>query len=175
MPESQTPLVKYMKSAAKASGSHSVVGYVLEHGRHFKSEPLNDVEQEFVSSIFWKSHPAKQCYLNCQMEALSLPPTHDIVLWYVEGYVDPGIGYAIDHAWLSVNHKVVDPTMRVDTPSRRITGLIPDDWAFYGVELDPEACQHSLVHGAAISLIDDYECGWPYIPGKSPRRSKQVV
>ena len=174
MPESQTPLVKYMQSAAKASGPHSVVKHVLQQGRQFKSEPLNDVEQKFVSTIFRRTHPVKQCYRNCQIEALSLPTTPSITLQYVEGYVDPGIGYAIDHAWLSVNHKVVDPTMRVSTPGRRIKGLIPDGWAFYGIELDPEACQHALVHGASISLLDDYECGWPYIPGKAPGRKKKA-
>ena len=122
--------------------------------------------------ISWKQRAAKQCYLNSQMEVLTLPPQSGIVLRYVEGYVDPGIGHAIEHAWLSVNGKVVDPTMRVDTPSGRIIGLIPDGWTFYGVELKPEACQHLLEHDASISLIDDYQCGWPYILDRTPNHRK---
>ena len=36
-------------------------------------------------------------------------------------------------------------------------------WEYYGVELDPEECPHSLDHGTAIPLTDDWQCGWPLL------------
>ena len=156
-------LVKFITLLAETNGQHSPPGYILEHGREFQSEELTDLEIGFTDRIQWDRRAEEQCYHNCQTEAIILPPMIGITLRYAEGYVDHGIGIAVEHAWLSVNGKVVDPTIRTDDPQQRILGVIPDQWSYYGVELEPDACLHALAHEAAIPLIDDPECGFPHI------------
>ena len=157
-------LVKFITLLAETTGQHSPPGYILQHGREFQSEPLTELEIGFTDRIQWDRREEKQSYHNCQTEAIILPPMIGITLRYAEGYVDPGIGIAVEHAWLSVNGKVVDPTIRTDAcPQQRILGIIPDQWSYYGVELEPDACLHALAHQAAVPLIDDHECGFPHI------------
>ncbi len=167
----ESRLAEHLKSLAVALDPASVHAFVAGNGRDFQREELTGEERKFVSLIPWKSRKPKQCYLNAQMEALTLPETPGITLMYTEGYVDPGMGACIDHAWLSVNGKVVDPTIRVQGEPGRIIGLFPEGWGYYGVEIEPSRCLISLERGRAVPLIDDWENGWPMIPGKSPRGS----
>ena len=174
IPETMSSIVQYLNILAELGGQHSVPGHILQQGREFYSQALTPVELDFIANIDWEQRAEKQCYYNAQMEALTLPSAPGITLRYAEGYVDPGLGIAIDHAWLSVNGKVVDPTVRLWTrPTERVIGTIPDAWGYYGVEMNPAECSHVLVHGASVPLIDDPGCGWPQIPGRNPRTRRR--
>ena len=164
-PDDTSPIVRFIAILAQCSGPRSAPEHILRQGKEFISQTLTEAELDYAAMIQWTRRAEKQCYYNCQVEAILLPATTGITLRYVEGYIDPGCGIAIDHAWLSVNGKVVDPTVRLkQVMSDRVIGVIPSKWHYYGVELQPEACRHALVHQAAVSLIDDHECGYPLIP-----------
>ena len=62
-------------------------------------------------------------------------------LLYAEGFLGFGSSYAIPHAWLSLNGKVVDTTVRPqESGDQRVMGTIPRGWEYYGVELETERC-----------------------------------
>ena len=153
-------VVRYLEQRSKF-GKRDPANYVYKNGRYFESQPLTKSEQEYVKRISRGEYPIKQCYRNSQIVALTAVPS-DITLQYVEGYVDAGIGIPLEHAWLSVNGKVVDLTLRVKNESyKRVHGIIPENFEYYGVEMHTDEAKHCLKHGKYISIIDDWECGWP--------------
>ena len=158
-------LQEYVKRLAQLAGPLTHHSYIAEHGRQFTSAELTPAELDYISNIQWDRRAPKECYLNSQIEALILPKQPDIDLKYVEGYVRPGVSIGIEHAWLSINEKLVDPTIRISQPPGRITSIIPADWEFWGVELDTQLCLHAIEHGKAIPLVDDWECNWPLVRG----------
>ena len=159
----ETHLTHYLKIISEVAGQASVAAYVTRNGRQFESAELTDQEMEYVRRIQWNRRPPKQCYLNAQMEAMTLPKVPGIDLKYVEGFVDPDVGFGLDHAWLSVNGKIVDVTLRIGDTDDRVVGNIPEDWEYIGVEMDPKVCFHIFEHQAAIPIIDDTRCGRPMI------------
>ena len=169
-------LEQYLQSLAQHTGTDSVPGHILKHGRRFASTALDDLEQAYCAQIDWRSCRIKQCWWNSQTVALTLPEMPGMTLRYVEGYVVPGISVAVEHAWLSLNGKVIDPTLRItEQPYRRIRGLFPDDWAFWGVEMEPQMCEHALEHSESTPLIDDHRCGWPLIPRRHSNVSRRAL
>lgn len=158
-------VAEYLRMVSQGREDRSVAGHILQNGRLFESAQLEGPEVALADLIDWDRAEEKQCWYNCQMEAMTLPPVPGAELRYVEGYVEAGRGFPTEHAWLSVNGKVLDPTLRTNRDTGRVRGLIPPGWEYYGVEMPTEVCAHILMHGASISIIDDYECGWPMIPG----------
>ena len=100
----------------------SVAGYVLREGRPFGSSPLTQEEKEYIDICNWREHRKRDCYYNAQMTAMSMPPRAGIRLLYAEGFVNTGNGVPIHHAWLSLNGKVVDTTLRTGGEGRPGTG-----------------------------------------------------
>ena len=145
----------------------SVHGYVLRHGKRFISQYLTPREEKYVNLHSWQRHRKKQCYRNAQSTALAMPQTERMKLRYAEGFFGIQTGsemeIGIHHAWLSLNGKLVDTTLRTQPGNLPIMGIIPENWEYYGVELDPLECLHSLDHRAWTPLIDDWECGWPML------------
>ena len=131
--------------------------YVNRHGRQFTSQPLTPAERSYTELIHWHRCRPNQCYRNSQLAALTLPPHPGITLRYAEGYFSMGWGIGIEHAWLSLNGKLLDLTLR-DPDNRPILGLIPEDHEYIGVEFHTALCRHAVLHRKHISLIDDYEC-----------------
>ena len=87
--------------------------FVLEHGQYFQSQLLEIHELEIIQHVQWNSLPPKQCYRNAQCLALKLYVTdHPHNVHYVEGFVSVDNSILIQHAWLSINNKLVDPTLR---------------------------------------------------------------
>ena len=173
MGEPESPLTRYIKDVLSAQKSlnmedKSVHGYVLRRGRLFTSQTLTPEEQEYIDRCGWRSHQTKQCYYNAQLTALTMPEQEGMTLLYAEGFLGMrGTLYGIHHAWLSLNGKVVDTTVRISLEpgedDRRPMGVIPQDLEYYGVELNPSECLHSIEHRAAEPLIDDWKCDWPLI------------
>ena len=166
----------YLRSLSETAGDDSVPTHILTHGRAFQSAELLPHEDAFADRILWDDCPMKECWRNSQLAALTLPPEPGITLRYVEGYVLPATSIPVEHAWLSVNGKVVDPTLRiVEQPYRRIRGVFPEGWEFWGVELLPEQCEHSQEHDTVGPLIDDYLCGWPLIPARYEKVKRRLA
>ena len=137
--------------------------YVARHGREFNSKALTQAELDFVYQVDWNKYTENNCYHNSQMAAIELPTNTGINLAYVEGYLRINYGREIEHAWLSINGKVVDLTIRTEQNPGRVMGVIPEGWEYFGVEMNPIECLHCLTHGATVPLIDDWECGWPFL------------
>lgn len=173
MTDTNTPLVEFLRQmesdmAERGHAERSVHGYVLRNGRSFRSQPLTREERDYIDLCGWKSHRMKQCWVNAQTSALTMPPREGMTLLYTEGFMTTGLGIGINHAWLSLNGKIVDTTIRIDhrkrgTARNRPLGIIPEDWEYYGVELDPLECLHSQEHDEIGPLIDDWLCGWPLL------------
>lgn len=136
--------------------------YVSRHGTAFASTPLTPEEAKYARLIDLRRCPPRQCYRNAQVNALNLPQADGIILRYAEGFFSMGWGLGIEHAWLTINGKILDPTIR-DPQGRPVSGLIPDSHEYVGVELHPALCLHILKHGRHISLLDDYECHRPLL------------
>ena len=142
----------------------TVHSFILAKGRYFTSEFLSTAEVNQTNLIGWKSHKKKQCFYNTQMSAImGCDPE---AFRYVEGYVMANTPIPIPHAWLSLNGKVIDTTLRTDPEddTKRVFGAIPEGWEYYGVPLQISECLHAFSeHRASISIIDDYLCRWPII------------
>ena len=174
MTEADEQLRQFMSAMAQGRDNTSVPGYILREGRAFESAELNEAETRYIAMIDWLRREPKQCWYNCQLECIMLPELPGLTLRYVEGYLMTSLTaqIGIEHAWLSVNGKLVDPTVRVRKDGdKRVIGSIPEGWAYYGVEMHPHECRHALAHGESVSLIDDVMCGWPKIPERRARRS----
>ena len=122
---------------------------------------MTGAEHKYVGTFNWENHLPKQCFANAQVVAWTtrhIGPPEGIDVKYVEGYVLlPECPLPIHHAWISVNGKVLDTTLKV-------TGIIPSGWEYLGVEMSLHAVDHAILdHEAHISILDDYACGWPFL------------
>lgn len=109
--------------------------YVLDRGAGFESRALNAEQREYVRS-FGNRWRLKECFYNGQMLADSFER-----LTYCEGFAFGNSGIPIHHGWavLDGTH-VIDLTWRTNLftkQARRVKGLIPSDWAYFGVLFRP--------------------------------------
>lgn len=151
--------------------------YVLQHGKLYESQPLTEDERAYLAAVL-KAHgtrfPIKQCYYNSQLLVATtgaLMQDERYTLHYVEGVASAII--PIDHAWVSLNGKVVDVTLRYHgknkgigdplLPGRAVGEFLPDR-QYYGVEFRAEAVRR---HAAETKywgpLIDDWRLGYPLL------------
>ena len=156
-------LASLHEATSTSNHIHPIVhSHVYQHGRLFQSEKLTPQELRYIRMVDLRSCVPQQCYRNAQIPALNLPETPGMDLRYVEGYLGIGVPFPIPHAWLSLNGKTIDLTPA--GPNRkRVTGIIPPDNEYYGVELPREICRHILEHRVHISLLDDWQCRWPLL------------
>ena len=173
--EQGSPMRDFLERIAAAQDEHghgnlSVHRHVLRHGRSFVSQNLTTEEQEYIDRCGWREHEIRQCYHNAQMTALTMPGQKGMNLLYAEGFVGLGMEYGVAHAWLSLNGKVVDTTLRTQkgNDQTRVMGVIPEGWEYLGVELDPHECMHSMEHGRMGPLLDDWQCGWRLVRAGQP-------
>lgn len=169
---------------------HGIAGLLLEHGEAFcgPGEALAEEEAQAVAdaAAFW-SHgfAVKECFYNAQR----LSVYSDRFLYW-EGYAWGHAIIPVHHAWVTVGGKVVDLTWRIEPLSdaskakeggrmpvehaygpvlasfrdRFALGLMPEDAAFLGVQIDASAClQRMQERGACWSFLDDWESGYPLL------------
>ena len=173
MTPGESPLGAFMQRIAESleeqgHGDLSVHGFVLRRGRRFESQPLTPEEKEYLELADWRRHQQRECWRNAQVTALVMPSREGMTLRYTEGFLrTTRHAFGIAHAWISLNGKVVDTTVRTDLDdpdSPRVMGEIPPDWEYWGVELDPRECTHCIEeHTEMGSLLDDWQCGWPIL------------
>ena len=149
-------------TAGQSLRTLSLHQYINRNGREFTSAPLTPEELETISRIDFRDCRPRDCYRNCQMAAITLPVPEGTVLRYVEGFFARQWSIGIDHAWLSLNGKLIDPTLR-DELGRPILGIIPEGHQYIGVEIPTLMCTHIIQHRKHIPLLDDYECGRPLL------------
>ena len=157
----------------------TVHDYVLWHGREYPSLALTPEELERALRAVDRAGPPrswrrKKCFYNAQRIAMF---GEDPGLRYVEGYVRCGGGLLIDHAWATLDAKVLDLTMRRD--KRRGHGRFRDrvlgtfeDRAYFGVELDTRLARERIVEtGTSSPLLNDWERDWPLLRREAESRA----
>ena len=135
--------------------------FILEHGKKYESQELTEDEMELLKNVLqtqdrWKM---KQCFYNAQCIASS---SNDSIK-YCEGYAD-SLGLPMEHAWNTINGKVIDMTWKMNNDNKPVLGVIPDGWEYVGVEL-PVSLVYDLHDktGHASPLIADWENGFPLL------------
>ncbi len=163
------------QQAKKANGYKytSFYHYVHEKGRAFESVALTTSEWSIVREFVVHTTP-KECFFNSQRILFGdgLTAAADSPFEYVEGYVLAGFGIPlpVHHGWLSLNGKVVDPTLLVrslfkrKTFPNRMMGFFPKEQEYYGVTLPWEkVLECILANEAWHSVIDDYKRDFPLL------------
>lgn len=159
----------------------SAYQYVLKRGHTYKSAKLTTAERKRVLSVARRVAPKwgcnwerKECFFNAQ--ALVDHGRCDM-LQYCEGYfIHPPVPIPVHHAWVSVNGKVVDLTLRLKDPPRsrrkfnnRIMGEFPKEYEFIGVEIPHEKVLDFFLsgvqdgHAEYASVIEDFWRGAPLL------------
>ena len=138
---------------------------LLQHGRQFKSQPLNDEEMNVLRVILedCKQYKAKQCYYNAQRIAAF----SDGNISYIEGVAFSGI-IPCDHAFNAINGKVADFTWAaVNKNKKPILGVIPDGWEYWGVELGADEIERYWnKYGMSDSFLQNYRENYPLLKKK---------
>jgi hypothetical protein len=154
---------------------HGIEDFFLRHGRFYRSEPLTAAEKDYLRRILrlsGRKYPVKQCFYNSQMllliTATWMDPEDGMDLRYVEGYA---VGLIpIHHGWLTLNGKVIDPTLRLrELPTtgplaKRVKGTFPETAAYFGVPFRTEEVRASVLErGEGGSLLMDPKRDFPFL------------
>jgi len=147
-------------------GYSCVQDYIQQNGRLFESSELTSEESSKVRSLDLRRFKVKQCYYNSQSLTL-----FDKGFKYCEGLaVSKNSILPVDHAWVTLNGKVVDLTWKRNSDNyqrkNRVMGVIPEGFEYYGIEFDREQVSMNVTyHKVWQPLIDDYGCHWPLLRG----------
>lgn len=170
---------KLQGSPPKGWNYSSMYEYVFKRGRAFESAPLTYKEWQTVRELVeWTE--MKQCFFNCQRTIFTINPAWGVggdksPFEYVEGYVIGDVALPIHHAWLSLNGKVVDPTLRRHrgcfrrrTFPDRTMGIFPEGWEYYGVSIPFDKVKACIVSNKAWhTVIDDWMHDFPLLKEKN--------
>ena len=131
---------------ANSTFTDTIFGFVLKHGRLWRTTPLLQREFRFHRGEM------KQCYRNAAMAAMS-----DNRLTYVEGYADSII--PIPHAWcVTARGLVVELTW--EKPGAE----------YYGVPFKTKFLREELLRNKVYGLIDAWQSNCPLLRGMYPKR-----
>ena len=132
--------------------------FILKHGRQFQSAELTPEEREILTDVLENEcrYKVKQCFYNAQ--SIGLAGT----IGYVEGYAD-SVGIPMEHAWNTINGKVIDMTWKMNNNDQPVLGVIPEGWEYFGVELDHELIVDMWGAGMSNNFINNWEDGYPLL------------
>ena len=171
-PLDRRALEQYIAAIAESQAEtgreiEGVHAHIHRTGRRFASQPLTQPEIDLLETVDWRNHVIRRCYANAQETAKALPDTGAVAVRYAEGYVMVH-GVPLEHAWITLNGKVVDTTVRTDqTDSNRILGTFPANLDYFGVEMTLDEWVHEAEHSPG-PVIDDWICGWPKLARTPP-------
>jgi hypothetical protein len=133
--------------------------FILKHGQEYKSAKLTDEELDMLKNVLSRqcSYKVKQCFYNAQ--SIGLTGT----IGYCEGYADSLGGIAMEHAWNTINGKVIDMTWKMNNKGKPVLGTIPAGWEYFGVELPNKLVNKMWSTGKSGPLISDWENGFPLL------------
>lgn len=129
---------------------------LLQHGTKYKSQPLTQEEMDVIKLTVknaWK-YVCKQCYFNSQTIASSSKGK----IKYVEGVAFCDL-IPMNHAWNTINGKVLDFTWKHRNNNLPVLGIIPEGWEYYGVEFEvtkQEMKEHIKKHNEVKAYLDDW-------------------
>ena len=143
--------------------------FVLQHGKHFVSEPMTQEEMTFLKTLAarTKHYKMKQCFYNAQ----SLAHISSQIK-YIEGYLLSSL-FPIQHAWNSLNGKVLDFTISHANKGNPVLGEIPQGWDYFGVELStPMIMKYWRETETSGPLIDNWQQKFPLL--KQPFKTEET-
>jgi hypothetical protein len=132
--------------------------FVLKHGKQYQSAELTSEELEMLKHVLKRQcdYEAKKCFYNAQ--SIGLAGT----IGYVEGYAD-SVGIPMDHAWNTINGKVIDMTWKMNNGGEPVLGVIPEGWEYHGVELPHQLINSMWSTGKSSTIINDWENDFPLL------------
>ena len=177
--QSGNPIEDYLESIRAVRGSspgtegfhyQGPEDFLLQNGKHFESNPMTEEEKGFLKKMAWKScgYRMKECFFNAQDFAQLSSK-----IKYVEGYLYSGI-IPIEHAWNSLNGKVIDFTMYHANNNKPILGDIPEGWDYFGVELPTRSItEYWAEYGQADPMISNWNKRYPLL--REPFRAETEI
>jgi hypothetical protein len=137
--------------------------FFKEHGKFFESQPLTAEEEEEVRNSLGNvsRYQMKECFYNAQVVAQRSN------LAYVEGYCFSGM-IPIQHAWNSINGKVVDVTLKHQNDGKVIAGIFPQGWEYFGVDFPVREITKMWAEHEMSYPIISYEMKWDYLQRNHP-------
>jgi hypothetical protein len=134
--------------------------FILKHGKQYQSAQLTPEEMEMLKDILKVQcrYKAGQCSYNAQDIGLTGR------IGYVEGIAD-SLGVPMDHAWNTINGKVIDMTWKMNNDDQPVLGVIPEGWEYYGVELPYQLITKMWGTGKQHFLINDWHNDYPLLKG----------
>lgn len=159
-------LATHQTTKRKGFKYNSCEEYVLSNGIAYQSQKLTGDELKLVlNAIGHKKFPVKQCFYNSMILASNNPE-----LTYVEGYIlSSRVPLPILHAWITINNKIVDVTLRCYERKGRlgyaVLGEFDEDTnAYFGVAFSrADVLKYMFETSSAGSLIDDWMRGYPLL------------
>ena len=132
--------------------------FILKHGKQYESAELTPEEMEMLRDVLKGQcrYKAKQCFYNAQSIGLTGK------IGYVEGVAD-SVGIPMEHAWNTINGKVIDMTWKMNNGDEPIVGIIPGGWEYVGVQLPNKMINKMWGTGQSTAMIDNWETGWPLL------------
>ena len=132
--------------------------FILSHGKQYQSAELTPEEMDMLTDVLGRqcSYKAKQCFYNAQSIGLTGR------IGYVEGVAD-SVGLPMEHAWNTINGKVIDMTWKMNNNDQPVLGTIPEGWEYYGVELPHDLITKMWGTGKSTAMIDNWETDWPLL------------
>ncbi len=132
--------------------------FVLKHGKQYESAELTPEEMGMLKEVLKGQchYKVKQCFYNAQ--SIGLAGT----IGYCEGYAD-SLGLPMEHAWNTINGKVIDMTWRFRRGGKPVLGVIPSGWEYFGVEFPAKLVRKQWSKGASAPLITNWEEGFPLL------------
>lgn len=151
---------------AMMPGVQSSYAYVLANGHEGVSKRLTKKERAIYDACAQgRNLRQKECFLNAF--ELLISDTTDTVQ-YVEGYFAfHRIPVLIEHAWIEINGKTIDPTIVHDDGSKAM-GIIPEGVSYFGVPI-PKIRVFARAFAMEMSgpIIDDMDNQWPLLRGEA--------
>lgn len=141
---------------------------------------LTKEEKEHVRLALRGRRPQpQQCYKNAQTLAMDSD-----LIQYHEGYVMlDTIPCPIDHAWNTINGKIVDVTVRANNRLREREGIKLCEHSYCGIQIDKELIPETqlrtkhysdvITHGSLDKELKEFQKKFPYL--KNHLRSNTVV
>lgn len=153
-------LLEYLNHVAGLHGPYQPCkeGFLLKHGRVFEPSHLIADEERVLErqvallDTTLDAFPRKQCFSNSQQ---LVTPGPDDALTYCEGYYYLRGGIPVHHAWVSLNGKVIDVTLRDRATGEPILGSFAERH-YFGVTFETRFVRAEMLRRMAPwPLLED--------------------